>query len=60
MPRNTNSNNNNLKTYINALEDFLQNKKYGAITFFVQNGKVTGVDIIEKQRNISDTQSNTN
>lgn len=39
--------------YLQELLNFIEGKKYGIISFVIQNGKVVGCDILEKKRDVS-------
>jgi hypothetical protein len=43
-----------LQTIVNRflidIVDFIKNKKFGSVTFVIQNGEVVGCDILEKKR----------
>ena len=38
------------KKYINKVIEFIHNKRYGTISLIIQDGKVVGCDILEKDR----------
>ena len=39
-----------LEDYFNKLVEFINSKKYGSITFIIQNGNLVGFDVTEKVR----------
>jgi len=50
MLRNANKSLKNIEVYHNLLIEFMNNKGYGTVTFYIQNGNITGVDVNEKYR----------